>query len=466
MSKPPPKGPPGGAPGPAHSVDAEHPAVRRVVGAAGGEIVERHFGHPDDVVAHEGGPLPRPVLGVLQRAFPFYHRPAVEILLRELREHRAEIDMAVAGRAEPPRPVHPGLVAAVDPLPPGRVQLGVLDMKHFYPLVVDVDVVEVIERLQHVVRGVVEHVGPRMPADPLEEHLERDPVMQVLAGVDLVADIHPMLLRMVEDRPPALRQLVERSLHQPRRPLRPGVDIGPRERARERRMGRYAEVPARRDRLFHLIDGPFLPGLRVAVHRRVGEPVEGHVICGVHGDELALQMGRKLGDLDAVLARDPLHLVTILLRRRGLLQIEEPPVPAWHLHTQVTAIGGPFRDAVERIEGRLIARELGQKQRRPLDGLHDILPCFPRYGRFSFKTISIRMTSWLAITSTPSHWARSTRPALRTRWPTFWLITTSTSPASIAARECAVSSWLTTTRSSRPLSVTACVTPRSPAPVQ
>ena len=58
-------------------------------------------------------------------------------------------------------------------------------------LVVDVDEVEVVELLQHEVRRVVVDAAARVIADALEEHLEGRAVEDVLAGVDLVADIAP-----------------------------------------------------------------------------------------------------------------------------------------------------------------------------------------------------------------------------------------------------------------------------------
>ncbi len=42
-------------------------------------------------------------------------------------------------------------------------------------------------------RRVVEHVGPRVIADPIEEHLEGDAVVQVFAGMDFVADVDALL---------------------------------------------------------------------------------------------------------------------------------------------------------------------------------------------------------------------------------------------------------------------------------
>ena len=57
----------------------------------------------------------------------------------ELAEDAAEIDLAVAQRAEAAGPVDPVLEAAIDALPAGRVELGVLDVERLDPLVVEVD---------------------------------------------------------------------------------------------------------------------------------------------------------------------------------------------------------------------------------------------------------------------------------------------------------------------------------------
>ena len=106
-------------------------------------------------------------------------------------------------------------------------------------------------------------LAARVPVDPVEEHLEGRAVEQVLARMDLVADVDAVLLGEVEDRPPAPRQLVEGGLDQPRRPLRPGIDEGPGQRAGE---GHHARSRPMRfealQRLPHLLDRPFLPRLR------------------------------------------------------------------------------------------------------------------------------------------------------------------------------------------------------------
>jgi hypothetical protein len=52
----------------------------------------------------------------------------------------------------------------------------------------------------------------------------------------------------------------------------------------------------------------------------------------MHGDELALKMGRELGDGKAVFGCFPLHLIGIVLELRGLVEVEETPVPARDLN--------------------------------------------------------------------------------------------------------------------------------------
>src|SRR5688572_24458494 len=94
--------------------DAEHLAVGLQIGATGGEIIESPLGHADDMIADEGSAFARTFLRMLDAAFPFHDRPALEAVLRELREDGAEIDLAVAQRTEAPRPVDPGLIAAID----------------------------------------------------------------------------------------------------------------------------------------------------------------------------------------------------------------------------------------------------------------------------------------------------------------------------------------------------------------
>ena len=216
-----------------------------IVGAAGREIVEGACRHLDDVRLDERRALGGTLLAVLDAALPFQHRPAVETVLRQLGEDAAEIDLAVAERAEPAGAVHPGLEAAIHALLAGRVELRVLGVEHADARVVDVDEGEIVELLQHEMAWIVQDVAARMVAGPLEEHLERDAVVQILAGMDFVADVDARLVERVQDRLPARRQFVERGFDQAGRTLRPRIDVRPRQRAGERRVRGQPEIAAR-----------------------------------------------------------------------------------------------------------------------------------------------------------------------------------------------------------------------------
>src|SRR3546814_2907607 len=85
-------------------------------------------------------------------------------------------------------------------------------------------------------------------------------------------------------------------LDQSRRALRPRIEIGPGERARKTRMGIKAQSPARLGGEVELLDRPFLPLGRLALHRVGRESVELGVIGGMPRNQLALQMRRTLGD--------------------------------------------------------------------------------------------------------------------------------------------------------------------------
>src|SRR5262245_56900691 len=71
------------------------------------EVVEGGLAHADEVPLNERRSLFRTVFAVLDGAFPFEHRPAVVVVHRELGEDRAEIDVAIARRAEAASTIRP-----------------------------------------------------------------------------------------------------------------------------------------------------------------------------------------------------------------------------------------------------------------------------------------------------------------------------------------------------------------------
>src|SRR6266446_2217409 len=107
--------------------------------------------------------------------------------------------------------------------------------------------------------GIVQQVAALVSTDALEEHLERHAVVQILPGMNLEAGVDPVFLEHVENRAPAPRQLVERRLDQTGRPLRPGIEVGPGESTRKRRVLGYAEPARRTRRELHLLDRPGSP---------------------------------------------------------------------------------------------------------------------------------------------------------------------------------------------------------------
>ena len=72
-------------------------------------------------------------------------------------------------------------------------------------------------------------------------------------------------------------------------------------------------ILGRRKRHLYLLDGPFLTRLGVAAHFLYCEAVKGSVIGRVHRDQLALKVGRKFGDLYAVLDCLALELIAVIL---------------------------------------------------------------------------------------------------------------------------------------------------------
>ena len=216
--------------------------------------------------------------------------------------------------------------------------------------------VEVVELLQQEVRRVVVDAAARMVVHALEEHLEGDAVEQVLARMQLEADAAAGLVEGVEDRPPALGELVEGGLDQARRALRPGVQVGPGQRAGKADVRLQPEVLRRLGRPQHLLHRPVLALLRIAAHRLGREGVEGLVVGRVHRDELALQVRAELGDLDAVArARRRRARRNRSCDAAAFSRSISRPSQRRQLHALEAEAGGPAGDRVPGIERRLVA---------------------------------------------------------------------------------------------------------------
>src|SRR5208283_593065 len=154
-----------------------------------------------------------------------------EIVGGELGKDRFEINLAVAKRPVAPGALKPALIAAIDALLRGWVELGVLDVEHLDAIVIGVDEAEIVHALLDEVARVVIDVAALVAADRVEKHVERVAVEHVFARVDLKAEVDAILVKGVEDRLPAARLLGEALLDQAGRPLGIGIEIGPGERS-------------------------------------------------------------------------------------------------------------------------------------------------------------------------------------------------------------------------------------------
>src|SRR5690348_18060958 len=92
------------------------------------------------------------------------------------------------------------------------------------------------------------------------------------------------------------------------------------------------------------------------------------------GNELALEMGGKLGDGKFVAGGDGLEIVAIGFAFSSALEVEEAGVPRGDLHRDVSEIGGPGADRIEGVERRSIGSELGEEDAGALNRFHECAP--------------------------------------------------------------------------------------------
>src|SRR5690606_42008228 len=122
--------------------------------------------------------------------------------------------------------------------------------------------------------------------------------------------------RLVErggNRAAAAAEVGEAAVEEPRRTGRPRIHRGPQQRGRERRMRFEPEMRARTCGRAKLLSGPGRPPARIVAHGLVRERCEERRIRRMHGDELALKVGRQLGNLYPGLAQAAGDLVAVRL---------------------------------------------------------------------------------------------------------------------------------------------------------
>ena len=90
----------------------------------------------------------------------------------------------------------------------------------------------------------------------------------------------------------------------------------------------------------------------------------------MHGDELTLKSGHKLGGREALFFERPRDLVGIGLAFRATMQVEEACVRARQLQPFVAETRRPFGDPREGVEWGAVIRKLCDEQRWSFDRTH------------------------------------------------------------------------------------------------
>lgn len=203
----------------------------------------------------------------------------------------------------------------------------------------------------------------------VEEALEGRAVMQILARVDLEAQVHAAGVEGIQDGAPATAEFGEGFFHQPGRTLRPRIEIGPGQRAGERGMRRQSQALAGLGGQQQLLHRPGLAGGRIAALVGRREPVEQAVVGGMDGDQLPLQVGGQLGDLQPLSGQHAADVVAVGLAAGRLGQIEQVGRAGGDLYARIAQARGPLGQRVQPIEWRCVADELRQEQRWTLERL-------------------------------------------------------------------------------------------------
>src|SRR2546428_3600999 len=162
---------------------------------------------------NKGSPFRSSLLAALDTALPLQHRPTWKVMLRQLGKYRPKIHLSISQRPEPPRSIHPGLITPINALPPARTKLRILHVKHFDSLVVQIDEFQIIKLLQHEMARIEKYMASRMIPHALQKHFKRRPIMQVLAGMNLKAQIHSRLIECIQNGMPSSRQFIKSRLN-------------------------------------------------------------------------------------------------------------------------------------------------------------------------------------------------------------------------------------------------------------
>jgi len=192
--------------------------------------------------------------------------------------------------------------------------------------------------------------------------------------MDLEAQVHAAGVEGIQDGAPAAAEFGEGFFHQPGRALRPRIEIRPGQRAGERGMCGQPQALAGLGRQQQLLHRPGLAGGRIAALVRRRKAVEQAVVGGMDRDQLALQVGGQLGDLQAMPGQHAGDVVAVRLAACRLGQIEQVGRAGRYLYARIAQPRGPAGQRVQPIKRRCVADELRQEQRWTLERFQEDSP--------------------------------------------------------------------------------------------
>lgn len=135
-----------------------------------------------------------------------------------------------------------------------------------------------------------------MMANALMKHFECHTVVQILARVNFVTQVDPLLVAGVKHRQPAPGELVERGVDQSFRALWEREQIGPGQRTGKGAQLAEPEPRRRLHRQQHLLPRPLAARLRIALQRRRREAVKQRIVSRVYRHQLAEDMAGQFAD--------------------------------------------------------------------------------------------------------------------------------------------------------------------------
>ncbi len=155
---------------------------------------------------------------------------------------------------------------------------------------IEVDELQIVDVLQKKMAGVKQDIAARVVIHLRQKSLKRDTVMQVFAGMYFITEVHTVMVKTIQHRQPASRQLSKRLIKQSFMVWRPGIEPGPGERAGKSGMCAQAEFFRRGSRTLQCSDGPVgAPGGIASQHSR-RKIIKSEIVCGVNGNQLPFQM--------------------------------------------------------------------------------------------------------------------------------------------------------------------------------